>query len=672
MSPPFSRYGATRFFLRCEAIHHFPPLRRGGTGGGRGSRRATYSKTPLVLLSLVLSLGMGPGAQAQPPARGTRDLLKLIPPDAGLVLTVDDLRGHTRDLLSSRLAGEFQKLPAMKAWFDSEKYQGLEDARDHIEAVLQVSLLDIRDKILGDAVVFALRLPAEAPIDPGQAQGVLALKAADPALLKRLIDLVNTTQKQNGDIATIDERKHGDHSYFVREYPAGSERPAEAYVIFADGTFALSNSETLIKGVMERKAARPGASGPSTPASLAEVARFRALERQLPEQALARLFIDARLVERLFKSATQQKPRGEERHIALVERWLDALQYAGATLTARDGRLPLHIAETFDPHKLDELLGRAAMGADSAVVASKLDHVPATTLAVGSIQIDFALLYKTVLQLVPEPDQPRLANFETALSGIFLGEDLRTRILPALGPRVTAYLDAPADFDSGTSPNPGNWPFPTTLAVELGDDPDQKPRSPSDRPAAPARATVAAATDNALRTLLAVLALDEKRAQGRSRIIKREVSGITISTLDPPIPFAYALDRSGHRLILGTSAAAVERHILAGSDNTQAARFRQLQAAVFADAQSFLCLDLAAAETLMRKHRDQFTKMIAARDKRSVEDVSGDLDQFLALAHLFDAAFLTLRVDRTSATVHETLGVLARPGEVRGVGEIKH
>ena len=172
---------------------------------------------------------------------------------------------------------------------------------------------------------------------------------------------------------------------------------------------------------------------------------------------------------------------------------------------------------------------------------------------------------------------------------------------------------------------------------------------------------MAAACDNALRTLLAVLALDEKRAQGRSRIVNREVSGMTISTLDPPIPFAYAVDREGHRLILGTSAAAVERYILAGSDPQATARFRQLQAAAFADAQSFLCLDLAAAEAMLRKHRDQFTKMIAARDKRSIEDVSGDLDQFLALAHLFDAAFLTVRVNRASAAIHETLGVLTRP-----------
>ncbi len=370
---------------------------------------------------------------------------------------------------------------------------------------------------------------------------------------------------------------------------------------------------------------------------------------------MARLFIDPRLIERLFKNATRQKPPGEERHIALVERWLDALQYAGAALTARDGRFMLHATQSFDPRKLDELLGPASTG--SAPVAPKLDYVPATTLALGSIHVDFASLYKTIIQLVPEPDQPRLANFETAVSGIFLGEDMRTRILPGLGPRVMAYLDAPSDWGSARSPASGHWPFPTILAVELGA--DQEP------PAAPARATVAAACDNALRTLLAVLALDEKRSQGRSRIIKREVSGATISTLDPPIPFAYALDRSGHRLILGTSAEAVERYILAGSDPQAAARFRQLQAAAFADAQSFLCLDLAAAEATLRKHRDQFTKMIAARDKRSVEDVSGDLDQFLALAHLFDAAFLTVRVDRTSATIHQTFGVLARPSEAK-------
>ena len=59
--------------------------------------------------------------------------------------------------------------------------------------------------MLGDAVVFALRLPPERPADPTHAQGLLLLKARDPALLKRLIDLVNTLQKNNGEISEVAE-----------------------------------------------------------------------------------------------------------------------------------------------------------------------------------------------------------------------------------------------------------------------------------------------------------------------------------------------------------------------------------------------------------------------------------------------------------------------------------
>ena len=47
---------------------------------------------------------------------------------------------------------------------------------------------------------------------------------------------------------------------------------------------------------------------------------------------------------------------------------------------------------------------------------------------------------------VPDPDQPRLANFETILTGLLLGQDVLARIVPQLGPGVIAYLDAPEDL----------------------------------------------------------------------------------------------------------------------------------------------------------------------------------------------------------------------------------
>jgi hypothetical protein len=66
---------------------------------------------------------------------------------------------------------------------------------------------------------------------------------------------------------------------------------------------------------------------------------------------------------------------------------------------------------------------------------------------------------------------------------------------------------------------------------------------------------------------------------------------------------------------------------------------------------------------MAEKHRDRLTKIIATKENRSAEEVSRDLDQVIALARLFDAAFVTRRVDAASATIHHSLGVLARPAE---------
>ena len=129
-----------------------------------------------TILGLELIL-LATAARAVEPVSPARELQKLIPPDASVVLTVEDLRGQVRELLASRLAAEFPKLPTVKAWFDSEKYEQLETARDQIEGVLQAKLTEIRDQIVGDAVVLALRLPPDSPFDPSQARGILALKA---------------------------------------------------------------------------------------------------------------------------------------------------------------------------------------------------------------------------------------------------------------------------------------------------------------------------------------------------------------------------------------------------------------------------------------------------------------------------------------------------------------
>src|SRR5262249_38321185 len=150
-------------------------------------------------------------------------------------------------------------------------------------------------------------------------------------------------------------------------------------------------------------------------------------------------------------------------------------------------------------------------------------------------------------------------------------QDFRTRILPCLGPGVVAYLDAAIETNEAPNapgpPSRPGWLFPVVVVLSLADEPGaSRPAGAGGPPtradgSGPARITVAAALDNALRTALALTALDEHRGGGRARIATRDVAGTTVRTLDVPLPFAYAVDQAWGRLVLGTSAAAVARYL---------------------------------------------------------------------------------------------------------------
>ena len=61
-----------------------------------------------------------------PDPRPAEKLMQLVPPDMAVVVTIEDLREHASAFLKSRLAEDLSALPAVRAWFASEKYQHLE------------------------------------------------------------------------------------------------------------------------------------------------------------------------------------------------------------------------------------------------------------------------------------------------------------------------------------------------------------------------------------------------------------------------------------------------------------------------------------------------------------------------------------------------------------------
>jgi hypothetical protein len=622
-----------------------------------------FPRLAQVTLALLFVLLLPFAGAAPPDPRPAEKLMRLVPPDMAVVVTVEDLRGHASAFLKSRLAEEFWRLPAVRAWFASDNYQHLERARSQIERLLDANLTDVRDELLGDGVILALRLPPEAPANASLARGLLLVQARDPALLERLIRVVNTAQQESGELAEVGDRKRIGITYHVREFPAAANRPSEWYVAYPDGTFAFSNSEVLIHSVIDRKTAGAAGkdeakAGQNDEPGLGDLSRLKAVQGRLPERALARLFVDPRHIERLLAGVPRPNEQSDPRVVATLERYLAAVDYAGAALTWNDDSIVIHTVESLNPSLLDPWLRRWA--ADARRADPTLEHVPPSAVAVAFGHVDGTAVLDAITQIVPERDQARLANFETLLTGLLLGQDLRAKVLPLLGPGIIAYLDAPTDADDRTTP-PGSkiapaasWPFPGVMVISLGEKSDPVVSAA----AVPPKATAAAAIDNALRTVLAMVAMDETRAEGRSRIATGVIAGTSVTTLDPPIAFAYAVDRIRDRLVLSTSPAAVARYLEHAGDQNAGSSFGRSRAAAFADATSCACVDFDALGLVVAGHRDRVIRALAARQNRSIADVDRDLAHALALARLFRAGFMTSRIDADATAVQRRVGLL--------------
>ena len=609
----------------------------------------------MAAVAVVLLFFVTHASGADPVPRPADALLRLVPADAAVVITVENLRDHANAFLKSRFAADLQQLPAVKEWLASEKFRHFENSRAQIETMLDANLTDLRDDLLGDAVVIALHLPSGAPAEASQARGLLLLKARDPALLNRVIDIVNNAQQDSGELARVVDRQRTGTTYHVREFPADAKRLAEFYVAFGDGSFAASNSENLLSSVIDRKIHNEVLTdatniSPKMNTGLGELPRFKAVQSQLPEPALARLFVEPRQFERLLAASPPPSKPDDVQILAMLVRYLASVEYAGLALTWNDRSIVIRSVETLDPSRLDAWLRHWA--GDTRPTDGELVRVPPTALALASCHFDGIALLDGLCQLVPTLDQPRLANIETALGGLLLGQDVRTQVLPRLGPSILAYLDTPPETDeegaAPSKPSPASlWPFPLVMVVSLG-----VAQAPATSP------TLAAAVDNALRTVLAITSLDDKRAKGRSRITSRVIAGTTVTTLDPPIRFAYAVDHAARRLILSTSADAVVRYLENSEDPKGDERFLRLRAAAFADAPTYACVDLDAINQLAGKHRARLLQFLAARQNRPVVEVDHDLAQVLALAKLFRAGFITSRLQPDATAVHRSAGLI--------------
>lgn len=546
-------------------------------------------------------------------------VLRLVPRDAAVTLVVPSLRENAHALLASPLAARLTELPAWKTWLGSETGRRLDRSRRDLETALGGTLGTLRDDLLGDAVALTMVVPPGAG-GPDAAEGLLLSRVRNRLRLDRLIATVNDSDRRDGTLASLVERRHRGVAYSVRAFRPGT-KPDEFYAVLAGEVFAWTSSEGLLRSTIDRQLDGGGLAGEP---------RLAAVRKALPDRPLAALYADPGTLARM----TPPLP-GDDAPARLLRDYLGALTYVGAALEWRDGPV-LHVHETLAPDRLEEPLRRWAARPGGA--GTLLRRVPTTAPVLAAGHVDFSAAGDWALGLVPVADRGRAETVLTALQGVLLGLDIRTEVLPRLGPGLLAYVDAP---DKAVE-------LPIVVALGLGG-------SPEDRP------SLGAAVDNALRTLLALAALEGK-AGSPGRVASRDVHGVRVTSLvGGSRSVSYAVGPGF--VAVGTSAEAVGA--FAGEPPAGGnATLDHLRETYFPDAETYAWADLTALRRLASERREALARRLADDRGGDLPAAHRDLDAALDLLSFFRAAFVVSRMEPDASAAHRTIGLIvnsARP-----------
>lgn len=571
----------------------------------------TFRTRSGAIVALALAGWAGPTtARAERPAD---PLLALVAPDAAATLVVENFRDRSRELLASPTFAAVGRLPAVKGWIDSEGRAQFRSARREVEAALGVDLPRLRDEILGDAFVLALHLPAGG--DPESARGLLLARPRDRALLAELIEKLNAFETKSGSLVRVTNRTAPGGSYSAREFRPGSER-ADFYATFDDGSFAWSNSEPLIVGVLGRRGRAVGLGADSG---------FQAVRDRLPAGALASLHLTPASASLAMAAVPEGGGPSAAGLTSAMGRYLGAIRSAGLALELRDG-LVLQSHEAIDPAKLDPWLRRwAARPGPTDAIARR---VPPGALAMAVGHFDFASIAEGLSASIPAAvlESNFVQASKLAARGVLLGLDPASEILPRLGPAALAYAELPASGAGKARP---------TWVAAVGVEPE-----------------AISAVANAMRTAAAVVSLASGN-DGKAlsiRVAARDDGPIRVTTLAKApgdrVRFAFAT-RNDLGLVALANAAEAATGFLNATEEAQTSTLAKLRAERFPDALSYACVDMQAV------------RLAIAEGRWSAIAPGPDRDQALAMLGLFRAAYATSTVAADFASVHRTIGLVA-------------
>jgi hypothetical protein len=549
---------------------------------------------PRFWLCLALAAGLTPPLLAASPRD---ELLRLVPGDVGVCVLVQDLRTYAAALAESPFLAKFKTSVVGKMLRTSPEMRKLGEAENVLKLQLDTDWAQLRDDILGDAVVMTYR-----PGPAGQSeqdQTLLLVRARNPALLAKLIDRLNEGQKRSGDLKELEERSHNDVKYYRRV-----EKKDVPYFYWVQGpVLAVSSHEELIRRVIDsdRQAASADVAVPILSQRLKELS---------PEKALLAVWFNPRIFEAdLEKKAAEAQGAGAAFLKQFLTYWkaVDGLAFFVAPQQSLDVGMGIKARTEDLPKAARQYLATAA-------APSELwNAFPEDALLAMAGRVDFAALVEMLADFLPPEGRKSLRDAleRGAWPGVVpVGKD----ILPHLGPELGFCIAAPSAQEK-------SW-LPTAIwALRVQPGPGQIP--------------VGRLLLDGVNVLANLAVFDHNKKHKDQLSLKLTAQDKVevryfVSEKLPDVQPAYAL-KSGY-LLFGSSPAVIERFKLApgkvrDSDDIPLVR-----------------VSLAAAQEYLKQRRQPIVEWFVAKNDLSKAEVERRLDGVLTGLQFFQSVELSQRV----------------------------
>lgn len=548
--------------------------------------------SPIYPLFLATAIFLAAPVRATEPV--PRDeLLNLVPADTAVCFVIQGLREQAKAVADSPFAawaGERLK-PALGNSPELAKLRAIEGL---FPALLGVTAAELRDDILGDAIVLAYQ-PGP-PGKPDAEQGAVMLKARDPAKLRKLIDRLNDAQKAAGELTDLTSRSHRGRDYVQRVKADGKSE----FYLLRGGLFVFAGQESAIQAVIDREA------GATTAAPVAA-----ALDRLGVKDSFLVCWFNPRRLDADLRTqldaAGNEKERAFRRQFAKLWSAVDDL---AVHLDVRKS-LELGVATAFRPDALPPEL--KPLLAPAPTRSALWQVIPDDALAAAAGRVNVPQLLDAVESFLPADERPAFRKDIEQAVGAVVGKDKLPAVLSAVGPDWGMWVTRPRD----------GWLATWTAAVRVRDDAD---------PSMPVTVLRAAGFYAQMLQFHHNRSHDEQITFGEDRSAAPEVKYLASEKLFPP-GFRPAVGLKDGYLVFGSTPAVVRA--FASPPRSESAT----------DGVPFLRVSATTIREYLMEHRGPLAKWVAAAQGREEEQVAKELQTVADLLEAFDRVDLAVRGD---------------------------